>query len=618
LLISKDISNPPVPLALPTQSTLLRGVCFIENKKATYLLSDAIDAKTRLQQINRRLPKVNLPEKKLAAPHEAIALDENELGPQHELPDVDTVEDLERMLEATLDERELGPLEAVAIDESSLGLSLDRGLDGMGRQRRRRGAEEAESLQLGEQDLELNINLEDGLGLQLPDMNLDLPDIARVLEEAKSVLPEPASPGASTVSHDTVSPVMAAAAGRGRERAVQEESLEASGLDFDTVVPEALEENAEGAQRQEPSSPRSVGSKRQRRRKIAIADSTVELTDEQIREFLHDADELLVLRPVMERKREDVSALSLLPGFAVEGTEGIAPELLELYEEILKPRHAARKRTREEAEERAVEEEEEAEEARREAAKRARMGEREGGAEAGPEYKEEIPMPLSPGLPELRGLVDFAPFDFDAASVAESVVSFGRASRGSMEQVRASEGSRAGLDSAARRPSIFDEMEEEAPAAPRRPRTVPVEESPDVQKQPLDVSLSQFELSYEEIKEPLRRMSPVPGLPPISSEGVRIARKFRRLLEDAFSALGEEEPEALRLEETIAARAGGLPTRLDMVRAFMQVLVLKTQDVIEVEQARPFEDIIITKGPRWHANLTGIPSSGNTSPLSHS
>jgi len=42
------IENPPVALALPTQSTLLRGVCRIEQRKATYLLEDAEGATSRL------------------------------------------------------------------------------------------------------------------------------------------------------------------------------------------------------------------------------------------------------------------------------------------------------------------------------------------------------------------------------------------------------------------------------------------------------------------------------------------------------------------------------------------------------------------------------------------
>lgn len=55
----RTVLKPPVALALPTQSTLLRGVCRIEYKKASYLLSDAIDAKTKLRMSDK--PVVDLP-----------------------------------------------------------------------------------------------------------------------------------------------------------------------------------------------------------------------------------------------------------------------------------------------------------------------------------------------------------------------------------------------------------------------------------------------------------------------------------------------------------------------------------------------------------------------------
>ena len=37
---SKDVIMPEVPLALPAQATLLRGVCRIANKQTVYLLSN--------------------------------------------------------------------------------------------------------------------------------------------------------------------------------------------------------------------------------------------------------------------------------------------------------------------------------------------------------------------------------------------------------------------------------------------------------------------------------------------------------------------------------------------------------------------------------------------------
>ena len=40
-LMCNSVEQPPVPLALPTQSTLLKGVVNIENKKAHYLLGQS-------------------------------------------------------------------------------------------------------------------------------------------------------------------------------------------------------------------------------------------------------------------------------------------------------------------------------------------------------------------------------------------------------------------------------------------------------------------------------------------------------------------------------------------------------------------------------------------------
>jgi len=47
------VENSDVPLALPVQSTLLRGVVHIENKKTIYLLEQAIEAKTAAAEIDR-------------------------------------------------------------------------------------------------------------------------------------------------------------------------------------------------------------------------------------------------------------------------------------------------------------------------------------------------------------------------------------------------------------------------------------------------------------------------------------------------------------------------------------------------------------------------------------
>src|SRR4051812_39470186 len=54
-VISEIVERPPVSLALPTQSTLLRGVVRIEQKKAGYLLEDAEKATARgIEQLAAR------------------------------------------------------------------------------------------------------------------------------------------------------------------------------------------------------------------------------------------------------------------------------------------------------------------------------------------------------------------------------------------------------------------------------------------------------------------------------------------------------------------------------------------------------------------------------------
>jgi hypothetical protein len=61
------VSAPPVALALPTQSTLLRGVVRIENKKAVYLLEDAEKAAGRLTEPRPRKEQTTVDPKKIRA-----------------------------------------------------------------------------------------------------------------------------------------------------------------------------------------------------------------------------------------------------------------------------------------------------------------------------------------------------------------------------------------------------------------------------------------------------------------------------------------------------------------------------------------------------------------------
>lgn len=56
----KNVLNPPVALALPTQSTLMRGIVRIEGRQTHYLFEDAVDARTKLVTI-RTHSVVDLP-----------------------------------------------------------------------------------------------------------------------------------------------------------------------------------------------------------------------------------------------------------------------------------------------------------------------------------------------------------------------------------------------------------------------------------------------------------------------------------------------------------------------------------------------------------------------------
>lgn len=47
-----SVRNPELILALPTQSTLLRGVVRIEQKQTSFLYIDALDTRTRLVTLN--------------------------------------------------------------------------------------------------------------------------------------------------------------------------------------------------------------------------------------------------------------------------------------------------------------------------------------------------------------------------------------------------------------------------------------------------------------------------------------------------------------------------------------------------------------------------------------
>ena len=69
-VISDVVSAPPVSLALPTQSTLLRGVVRIENRKSVYLLEDAELTTGRLTQPRMARQETTVESKKIKAKSE--------------------------------------------------------------------------------------------------------------------------------------------------------------------------------------------------------------------------------------------------------------------------------------------------------------------------------------------------------------------------------------------------------------------------------------------------------------------------------------------------------------------------------------------------------------------
>lgn len=95
------LEHPPAPLALPTQATLLRGVVRIEHQKVSFLLTDAVHAKSRVMLADKRLKKVNLPLKHVIAKKDAITLLPTELAAEEEpMPDLPNADVLSQILAA--------------------------------------------------------------------------------------------------------------------------------------------------------------------------------------------------------------------------------------------------------------------------------------------------------------------------------------------------------------------------------------------------------------------------------------------------------------------------------------------------------------------------------------
>jgi len=100
--LCETIKMPKVPLALPTQSTLLRGVVRIEEKQTHFLFTDAIEARARLLAANQQAAaEVDLPSGSRASVEESITTEP--LHPNQSLAGVDTVPSRSMNLSLNLD-----------------------------------------------------------------------------------------------------------------------------------------------------------------------------------------------------------------------------------------------------------------------------------------------------------------------------------------------------------------------------------------------------------------------------------------------------------------------------------------------------------------------------------
>lgn len=102
---------------------------------------------------------------------------------------------------------------------------------------------------------------------------------------------------------------------------------------------------------------------------------------------------------------------------------------------------------------------------------------------------------------------------------------------------------------------------------------------------------------------------------PIEYEISRVTEIFRRLLRDKFGleeapGLGEGTGISIDFENMLSERLEGYVTRRDAGLSFLQLLVLKSLDVIDVTQKKPFGDICINKGPKWDTTFSNFSEVG--------
>jgi len=100
------VADPPVKLALPTQSILLKGIVRIEYRKAEYLLSSAIEMRSKLYHF-KSTPNVDLPRMKSTSRFDHITLPVNDVqfdieGFENNFQDIFKFIDLEEQVEVDL------------------------------------------------------------------------------------------------------------------------------------------------------------------------------------------------------------------------------------------------------------------------------------------------------------------------------------------------------------------------------------------------------------------------------------------------------------------------------------------------------------------------------------
>jgi chromatin segregation and condensation protein Rec8/ScpA/Scc1 (kleisin family) len=85
----------------------------------------------------------------------------------------------------------------------------------------------------------------------------------------------------------------------------------------------------------------------------------------------------------------------------------------------------------------------------------------------------------------------------------------------------------------------------------------------------------------------------------------KLTEILRLELEEAFNRQESEGiiPPSVEFDELLYSVLGTSPTKRERALAFYQLLVLKSLDIIQINQEKPYDEIIITRGERWNIKL---------------